>query len=218
MKENTTLLLDIIQNKKKHIEMFMDELNNSLDIMDENNLYIYKNELSKKQETIEFLDSLIIKIKDSPDLGLKILKTGFSIANSKHSIKINKEKILKELIKEYQIEYKKNYWNNKYIGISGIFDNDLFCNIIKNKINKYSNCNKVTKTKYKHLNAFLNELLNDMENAENPLKMLKQKMKLYKKYKKTEYIEIRKYQKAKIDIIKEILEEYKMQKNEIRCK
>ena len=218
MKENTTLLLDIIQNKKKHIEMFMDELNNSLDIMDENNLYIYKNELSKKQETIEFLDSLIIKIKDSPDLGLKILKNGFSIANSKHSIKINKEKILKELIKEYQIEYKKNYWNNKYIGISGIFDNDLFCNIIKNKINKYSNCNKVTKTKYKHLNAFLNELLNDMENAENPLKMLKQKMKLSKKYKKTEYIEIRKYQKAKIDIIKEILEEYKMQKNEIRCK
>lgn len=223
MKENTEMLLDIIYDKKNHLELFIDELKSSLNIMDENNLYIYKSELSKKQESIKFLDSLIQYINNTSNSGITYLKNYLKKAKKENlysiSSKIEKEAIVKSLLKEYNKECAKNYLDNKYIGLTGIFNNELFCSIIRKRINKYSNCNKVTVNKYKHLTAFLGELLQEMENSKNPLKTLKQKIKIYKKYKKTEYIEIRGKQNPKIDIIKEILEDYKKEKAKlIRCK
>ena len=58
-----------------------------------------------------------------------------------------------------------------------------------------------------------------MENARDPLKTLKHKMKIYQKYRKHEYVEVRKNQITKISLVKEILEEYKKQKQiYIGCK
>ena len=224
MKENTEMLLDIILQKKKNLELFIHELKNSLDVMDETNLYIYKNELSKKQECIDFLNIIIKYINDSPDSGIAYLKNYLNANKNKNpylnsSIKLEKEQIVKSLLKEYKKEYLKNHFDNKSVGLNGIFNNDLFCSIIRKKIEKYSNCNKVTVNKYKHLTAFLTEFLTEMENARNPLKTLKQKMKIYKKYKKTEFVEIRGKKSSKIEVIKDILEEYKKAKNKlIRCK
>ena len=48
--------------------------------------------------------------------------------------RLSKDKIIKELLKDYKTEYKKNYWNNRYVGLNGIFDNKLFCDIIRKRI------------------------------------------------------------------------------------
>lgn len=219
MKANKELLLDVINNKKKELEIFVEELDGSSEMIEEAKVFLYEYDLMKKKETIEFLENLIEYVDSCPASGVDSLKKYIKENNVEEenkftSIKVSKYKIVKELIKEYKVEYKKNYWNNKYAGLTGVFDNELFCNVIKEKINKFVYCNKVTKTKYKHLTAFLNEFLHEMENADDPLKMLVQKMKLYKKYKKTEYVEIRKEKISKIDVIKEILEDYKKAKSE----
>ena len=196
--------------------MFVKELDNSLEVMEKKNLYVYEMELEQKKEIIDFLDALMDYIRDDSKNGLDYLVNYLKINKGMfkffESVKLYKDKIVKELIKEYKVEYRKNYFNNKYLGLNGVFDNKLFCSIIRNKIDKYVYCNKVTKAKYKHLVAFLNEFLNEMENAKDPLKTLKHKMKIYHRYRKNEYVEIRKDQKSKIDIVKEILEEYKKEK------
>lgn len=223
MRENKELLLDIINKKKQHIQLLKNKLENSLDMMDKSKYFVYEYDLKQKQETIEFLDVVTQYIKYSPDSGIEYLRKYIKVKQlSKEKLyeqnTITKERIVKELIKEYKKENSKNYFNNKYLSLNGLFNNELFCNIIKEKINKYTYCNKVTKTKYKHLASFLTEFLYEMENSKDPLKTLKHKMKLYQKYKKTEYIEIRSVKKTKIEIIKEILEEYREQKKEMsRC-
>lgn len=218
MRANKELLLDVINNKKKELEIFVEELDGSSEMVDETKVFLYEYDLIKKKEMIELLENLIEYVKSCPASGVdslkKYIKENSVEEDSKViSIRVSKYKIVKELIKAYKAEYKKNYWNNKYAGLTGAFDNELFCSVIKEKINKYVYCNKVTRAKYKHLTAFLNEFLHEMENAEDPLKMLVQKMKLYKKYKKTEYVEIRKEKISKIDVIKEILEDYKKEKS-----
>ena len=224
MKANSVLLLDIIYKKKNDTEKFINELDGSIDVMDQEKKYLYEYDLEKRRKSLDILNELISRVKENPNSSVEILKKYLKeIKEEKEksfvTIKISKAKIVKELIKEYKTEYRKNYWNNRYLGTVGLFDNELFCNIIKSKIDKYVYCNKVTKTKYKHYVAFLNEFLHEMESSEDPLNTLKHKMKLYQKYKKKEYVEIRKNQNPKIDIIKEILEEYKKEKNEtIRCK
>jgi hypothetical protein len=222
MKTNTELLIDVIHRKKRNLEMFIKELNDSLDLMDEAKIYFYEYELCDGKEKIAFLDELLEHIDNSSNFGMEYLKK-YCRENCKYkdefiSIKVSKAKIVKELIKEYKVEYLKNYCNNKYLGLNGIFDNKLFCSIIERRINKYVNCNNITKNKYKHLVAFLNEFLHDMENSNDPLKTLKHKIKLYKKYRKKEYIEIRSKKNSKMDIIKDILEEYKREKAKMRCK
>ena len=219
MKANVELLLDVIYKKIKIEEMFIEELKTSLEMADENNVYIYEHDIEQKEENIRFLSDFANAIKQEGFDYLKEyinknkdLEEGLSVR------KFSKVQIVKSLLKEYKSEYKRNYWNSKYVGINGIFDNELFCNIIKKRIDRYVYCNDVTKAKYKHLVAFLNELLHEMENSKNPLKTLKYKMKLYQRYKKTEYIEIRKQQKSKVDVIKDILEEYKKEKKVVnRC-
>lgn len=224
MKANSVLLLDIIYKKKEDTEKFIDELRSSIDVMDQEKKYLYEYDLDKRVKSLDVLNDLIERVEETPNASLDILKKYLKELKESEeedyiSIKVSKAKIVKGLIKDYKSEYRKNYWNNKYLGTVGVFNNELFCNIIKSKIDKYIYCNKVTKTKYKHYVAFLNEFLHEMENSDDPLKTLKHKMKLYQKYRKKEYVEIRKKQSPKIDIIKEILEEYKKEKNMmVRCK
>ena len=224
MKANSVLLLDLIYKKKEDTEKFIDELKGSIDVMDQEKKYLYEYDLDKRVKSLDVLNDLIERVEETPNASLDILKKYLKDLKESEegdfiSVKVSKAKIVKGLIKEYKAEYRKNYWNNKYLGTVGVFNNELFCTIIKNKIDKYIYCNKVTKTKYKHYVAFLNEFLHEMENSDDPLKTLKHKMKLYQKYRKKEYVEIRKKQSPKIDIIKEILEEYKKEKNMmVRCK
>ena len=211
MKSNTEVLLDIIYKKRKDLALVLEELNNSLDLMDESKMYLYKHDLEQKKDMINFLDGLLADKNLSLDTLKRYLKENAK-ERSILVIKINKAKMVSSLLKEYKYEYRKNYWNNKYVGLEGVFDKELFCSIIKKRIDKYSYCNKVTRVKYKHLVAFLNEFLYEMENSNDPLKTLKHKMKLYQKYRKNEYVEIRNQQRAKVDIIKDILNEYKKAK------
>lgn len=220
MKASNELLIDIISMKQRSIELYINELKDSVNEYDESKLMIdYDIEL--KQKECEFLDLLKIYVNEN-DNGLKclkkFLKNNRDDVFSNEFIKIDKFFILKQLLKEYSNEYKKNYWDKRRLGLKGVFDNKLFCDVIKNKINKYTMCNRVTRKKYNHLTAFLNELLYEMENAEDPLKTLSHKMKLYKRYKKTEYIEIRKEKINKIKILKDILEEYNKEKQLFRDK
>ena len=211
MKSNTEVLLDIIYKKRKDLALVLEELNNSLDLMDESKMYLYKHDLEQKKDMINFLDGLLADKNLSLDTLKRYLKENAK-ERSILVIKISKAKMVSSLLKEYKYEYRKNYWNNKYVGLEGVFDKELFCSIIKKRIDKYSYCNKVTRVKYKHLVAFLNEFLYEMENSNDPLKTLKHKMKLYQKYRKNEYVEIRNQQRAKVDIIKDILNEYKKAK------
>ncbi len=221
MKTDNSLLFDIVCKKKKYLTSFLDELTNSIDKVDESKVYIYEAQILDKKEDIEFLTFLLSVFEKEE--GLRYLKNYLKdnkvSDNRFNKTKLSKYKIVKELIREYTSEYRKNYFNNKYVGITGIFDNELFCSIIRKRIDKMIYCNDVTKAKYKHLVAFLNELLHEMENSKNPLKTLKYKMKLYQKYRKTECVEIRKRSKAKIEIVKEILQEYNKEKNiKVGCK
>ena len=216
MKSDNNLLLDIIYMKKKNNELYIQELSNSLSSMDEDNLILYKHDLKLKNEEIEFLNDIKATIHDSND-GLTCLKKmlkSLDTGNSLSLIKFNKIDVIKQILKEYRKEYRKNYWNNKRLGTKGIFDNKLFCEVIRKKIHKYTSCNKVTRKKYNHLAAFLTEFLHEMENSSDPSTTLKQKIMLYKKYKKTEYIEIRMEKFNKIDVINDILKEY----NEMKIK
>lgn len=218
MKSNRELLLDIIYNRKKHIKLYIEELQNSVNNSDDDKAMVYRNDIESLENDLSFYDEIELCV-DTYSNGLDYLKKYIKRCESNDDsslLRIDKYSILKELLKEYKIEYKKNYWNNKRLGLNGIFDNNLFCEIIKNKINKYVNCNKVTRKKYSHLVVFLNELLHEMENSDSPLKLLKQKMKMYEKYKKTEYIEIRSKKLTKVDILKEILEEYNKKKIKLR--
>lgn len=221
MKADNRLLSDIVCRKKRHLVAFLEEINNSASEVDESKIYIYEAQIIDKKEDIEFLDFLI-SVFDKED-GFRYLKNYLkdnkSSYNHFNQTRISKYKIVKELIREYTSEYRKNYFNNKYVGITGLFDNELFCSIIRKRIDKMTYCNNVTKAKYKHLTVFLNELLHEMENSKNPLKTLKHKMKLYQKYRKSEVVEIRNKSKSKIEIVKEILAEYNKEKNmKIGCK
>lgn len=223
MKSNTEMLLDIIYRKMSQLELYIDDLSNSLNVMGEEKIFLYESEVEQGKEKISFLKEIIEEVNSS-DQGVNYLKEFLKETSKTEKggfvlLKVSKVKILKELLKEYKIESRKRYWDNKSVGLNGLFNNELFCSIIKNKIDKYIYCNKVTQTKYKHLVAFLNEFLHEMETSNDPLKTLKHKIKLYEKYKKTEFIEIRKRKLPKIDIIKEILEEYKKEKKVcMRCK
>lgn len=215
MKGNNDMLIDLIYRKKKNLEMFVAELNDAMSSMSDDEKYIHEYELNNKKDDLLFLEELI-KSKDKlscDSLKIYLKELEKNTAGDFLSIKVDKIKIMKDLLKEYKIEYRKTYFCNKYVGLTGAFDNELFCSIIKRRIDKYTYCNKVTRTKYKHLTSFLTELFNEMENSNFPLKTLKHKMKLYQKYRKNEYIEIRKQQKTKISIIKEILDEYKKEKS-----
>jgi len=224
MKTNSELLLDIIHRKKKNLQMYIEELQNSLDDMDQNNAFFYEGELVSKKEEISFLDNLLDYVSEDSNSGIECLKNYIKVNKLKNESSyvraiISKENLIKDLLKEYKIEYKKNYSNNKYLGLNGVFDKDLFCGIIQKRIDKCIFCNRVTREKYKHLAAFLTELLHEIESSENPLMTLKHKMKIYKKYKNTEYVEIRKNRVSKLEIVKEILEEYKKEKKiNIGCK
>lgn len=215
MKTDNRLLFDIVCNKKRYLTSFLEELKNSIDAADESKVYLYEAQILDKKEDIDFLDFLV-SVLDKED-GVRYLKNYLRdnkvSDNHFNQSRINKYKIVKELIREYTTEYRKIYFDNKYVGIIGIFDNELFCSIIRRRIDKMTYCNNVTRAKYKHLVAFLNELLQEMEISKNPLKTLKHKMKLYQKYRKSEYVEIRNKSKTKIEIVKGILEEYKKEKN-----
>jgi len=218
MGSNKEILLDIIYMKKVNNELYIQELNDSLKDMDEEKNILYKHDIKLKKEELEFLDELKEEISiTSNGLGFlnKLLKT-YNDSDKPHLITISKYDIINQILKEYKIEYKKNYWNNKKVGTNGVFDNTLFCKIIRRKIDKYTNCNKVTRKKYNHLVVFLNEFLHEMEHSNDPLKTLKQKMRLYSRYKKTEIIEIRDEQISKISLVKEILNEYNNKKITMR--
>ena len=219
MKANNELLLDIIINKKKTIKLYIEELKSSLNDVEEGRFLFYQEEIKTKTAVYDFLLGMYDSVKDSSNC-LKLLKNALvSIENSDYYEYINnawKYDAIKDLILEYKKEYKKEFKYNKKIGVNGVFDKELFCLLIKKKINKYTNCNKVTREKYKHLVAFLNEFLQEIENSVCPLKTIKQKLKLYEKYKKMEYIEIRSKKVSKVEVLKEIINEYNAKKVSVR--
>lgn len=221
MRADNELVLDIIYKRKKELQLYINELEVSFDDASKDNLMYYESDISLKKDEIVFLNEIIVEIERDSE-GLKYLKgllkyySSMSISNK--YIDISKYSIVKQLIKEYKINYKKNYWYNRQLGLKGVFDNDLFCKLIKDKIDKYTNCNKVTKNKYRHLVAFLNELLVEMEDSSNPLKTLKDKLKMYDKHKKLEVIKIKTNTINKSVIIRNILKEYSENKNKaIKC-
>lgn len=214
---NNDVLLDIIYMKKKTNELYIQELNNSLKY-DAENSFFYKHDIKLKMDELEFLNELKAGVSVSNN-GVEYLRKMLALNNPNNSfylLRFNKYDIIKQVLKDYKNEYKRNYWNNKIVGVKGVFDNKLFCDVIKKRINKYTNCNKVTKKKYTHLVAFLNELLHEMENSSNPIETLKQKMNLYKRYKKTEFVCVRLEKFTKIDVIKDILNEYNEKKTALR--
>lgn len=221
MKSNNALLLDIIHNRKKNIQIYVDELYKSLEDIDKSQMIRYNEDLSLKREELFFLEEIVDYLSYSGGQCLDCLNM-FKKAFDKVTIgenailNIRKYHIIKDLLKEYKTQYRKNYFSNKNLGVTGIFDNDLFCSVIKSRINQYTNCNKVTRKKYNHMVAFLTEFLNEMQNSSDPIKTLKHKMRLYEKYKKTEFIKIRTAKSTKIDIIKDIIKEYNKEKEKIR--
>jgi hypothetical protein len=217
MKENKELLLDLLFRKKRELTLYVKELSSSLGDADEASIPFYEGQISENKDIIGFLSKVMSFVRNKNNAGIdylnKYIKENKDTEKSALiSINVSKVQILKALLKDYKTEYRKNYWNNKSVGLNGIFDNDLFCSIIKKRIDRYVYCNNVTRTKYKHLVAFLTEFLHEMENSDNPLKTLKYKLKLYQRYKKTELVEIRQHQMSKYDVVKEILEEYKKEK------
>lgn len=215
MKSMNELLVDIIYIRKRSLNIYIEELEKSLIGDVDKDIYI-KYEIEEKLEERDFLDSLRAYLLYTDD-GVKLINEMIKNNSSVDDLsKISKIDVLKQLIKEYKIEYRKNYYNSKKLGLSGVFDNNLFCAVIKRKINEYTNCNRVTRKKYVHLTAFLNELLCEMENSDNPLKILRHKMRIYSKYKNSEYIEIRNKKVQKSEVLKEILKEYNNKKGEQR--
>lgn len=214
MKSINELLIDIVYEKKRSLELYVEELELALGENTSKDVFI-NHEIKEKNEESNFLDDLKRGLISTND-GIKYIKEMIKKESNDSFYKISKKDILKTLIKEYKIEYKKNYWDNKKVGLSGVFDNDLFCEIIKKKILMYTNCNRVTVKKYVHLTAFLNELLCEMENSDNPLKTLKHKMNIYSRYKNSEYVEIRSKKIRKSEVLKQILAEYNKLKKEQR--
>ena len=220
MKANNELLLDIIYARKTNIELYIDELNDSLKESSYEESEFYKHNIEAKEEELNFLKEIKTKIKKEEnclDYMKKLIKSlDKKEIDNDFLVKVSKYEIVKKLIKEYKSEYKKSSWGNKKIGVNGIFDNKLFCSVIQNKISKYVNCNKVTKKKYTHMVAFLNEFLQEMENSKDPLKTLNHKLKLYEKYKKTEVVNVNTRVIDKVDILKDILKEYNQRKKCVR--
>lgn len=215
MKSINELLIDIIYMKKRTLRLYVEELENTLGNDSDKEVFV-RHEIAEKQEENDFLETLENYLMYYKNDGIKFISQ--MIKNDKEDAfsKISKKDILKQLFKEYKIEYKKHYFFNKKMRLSGVFDNNLFCEIIKKKIDVYTNCNRVTKKKYVHLTAFLNELLCDMQNSDNPLKTLRHRMKIYTKYEDSEYVEIRNKKVQKSKILMEILEEYNKMKIEQR--
>lgn len=209
MKTNNQFLLDLLSSKIDNNKKMINEIKNSLDKANEDEKLIYNHNINNKLEEIEYLNEMFIIISKQSD-GIKYLKgcINYYKKADNYITYISKIDVLKELIKEYKQEYKKYYKSLKHLQIDGRFDNEIFCNIIKNKIVKYTNCNRVTRKKYSHLTAFLNELLIEMQDAKDPLKTLNNKLKLYEKYEKTEYIVINCKNNSKAKIIKDLLKEY----------
>ena len=195
MKSNNDLLLDIISIRKTNVELYIDKLNDSVDELSYEEKELYNHTVKAKEEELKFLEEVRTKIKNHEDC-LKYMKKLAKELDENDAgqgyfiVQISKYEIVKNLIKEYKSEYKKSIWATKKIGVKGVFDNKLFCNVIQNKIGKYVNCNKVTKKKYTHLVAFLNEFLQEMKTSKDPLKTLHHKLKLYEKYKHTEVVNI----------------------------
>ena len=220
MKSKRELLLDIIYDKKVNIQLYIEQLNSSLNDGNEEEKEYYKSNIEAKENELSFLEEIKNRIKREEN-GLEYIRKLLKSLDKKDLddfflVKVSKYEVVKKILKEYKSDYKKSVWGNKKLGVEGIFDNKLFCNVIENKIGKYVNCNKVTKKKYTHLVAFLTEFLNEMENSSDPLKTLNHKLKLYEKYKKTEIININTRVVDKVHILKEILNEYNNRKKCVR--
>lgn len=210
---NNELILDIINRKRDETEKcqacFL-EGGNDLDA-------------SLQEERKEILDELFEHLKDSDnafkelkDILKKLRNKGFVNIELSKVYKIN---IIKKLIYEYKKEYKKTFIDSKIVGIKGLFDNALFCDIIKRRIDKHKNCNMITKNTYEHEVAFLQEFLLSMEKSKNPLKTLSRKVISYKSQKRDECVRIRENVKPKIFIVEEVLQIYREEKNvRQRCK
>lgn len=217
MKSNKEILLDIIYMKKKNNEKYIEEIRNSLDIEDKFSGSFLEYDIEKLEEENEYLDEIRAFVITSID-GLKYVKNSIKKFEKKqdYSIIVSKYNLMKNLIKNYKIEYNKNYKINNSVGTKGVFDNNLFCEVIKKQIFKYTNCNIVTKKKYSNLVAFLNEILHEMESSNDPLKTLKEKMKLYEKYKNSEYVIIRNNKVSKVEVLGNIIDEYNSRKEILR--
>lgn len=209
MKTNNQFLLDLLNLKIDNNKKMIDEIKSSLDNVTEDEQLMYKYNIDSKLKENDYLFEMINIISKEND-GIKYLKSCIKYYKKADNcvMYISKIEVLRNLIKEYKQEYKHDYKSIKYLQIDGKFDNESFCNIIKKKIVRYTNCNKVTRKKYCHLTAFLNELLIEMQSAEDPLKTLNNKLKLYEKYEKTEYIVINFKNNSKAKIIKDLLKEY----------
>lgn len=219
MKTNNNYLIDLLDLKIKNNQKIIEEMRASVREEDDS-FFTYECKIINKTEENSFLNDLVTSIMVADD-GLIYLKQ--YLKSYKHNeneyYSIGKISVLKQLIKEYKVAYKRDYKEINTLGIDGMFDNNIFCDVIKQKIEKYNNCNKVTKKKYRHLSAFLNELLIEMQNANDPLKTLNNKIKLYEKYKNTEVIQIYNVKRSKVDVIKEVLKEYNDRVfKEKRCK
>ena len=59
MKANSILLLDIIYKKKKDTEKFINELDGSIDVMDQEKKYLYEYDLEKRRKSLDILNSYI---------------------------------------------------------------------------------------------------------------------------------------------------------------
>lgn len=214
MKSVNELLIDIIYVKKRTLRSHIEELKKNLD--GDNKDIFLMSQIDDKEAEVDFLEDVRIGLLGNRE-GLKFINQLLKNLNDSTEYKISKHDILKQLIKEYKMEYRKNYSINKKLVLTGIFDNNLFCEVIQKNIDKYTKCNKVTRKKYVHLTAFLNELLCEMQNSDNPLKTLRHRMRIYCKYKNSEYVEIRNKKLKKEEILKEILNEYKEIKNNERA-
>ena len=107
MKANSVLLLDIIYKKKNDTEKFINELDGSIDVMDQEKKYLYEYDLEKRRKSLDILNELISRVKENPNSSVEILKKYLKeIKEEKEksfvTIKISKAKIVKELIKEYK--------------------------------------------------------------------------------------------------------------------
>lgn len=217
MRTNNQFLLDLLNLKIEKNKKMIEEIKSSAS--EEENSFMYEYKAKNKIEENEFLNEMIYIIPKVDD-GIKYLKG--CITKYKRSEEyidyVSKISVLKQLVKEYKAEYRKSYKYLNKLSIEGMFNNDVFCDIIRDKIIKYTKCNRVTRKKYRHLTAFLNELLIEMQNADDPLKTLNHKLKLYERYKNTEIIAIQRIKKSKAEIIKEVLKEYNEKiKNDKRC-
>lgn len=209
MRTDNNILVDLLELKIKNNCKVIEMIENSFNEENED-FFVCECKIKDKEEENKFLREFV-EVLPKVDDGIKYLKK--CIVEYKKSSEycyweISKASILKQLIKEYKAEYKKNSKYINKLGIDGMFDNDMFCSIIKRKIVRYTSCNKVTSKKYRHLTAFLNEFLVEMQMAKDPLKTLNDKLKLYEKYKNSELVEVYNEKKSKVSIIREVLKEY----------